>query len=84
MAKVIGDTSSEKEYFSFLESGRIIIERLFNGEYFIQEEDPDHLDAIGIGKGCYNDQVFGQGWAFQLNLGRIFNKEMINSALDAL
>jgi len=84
MAKVLGDTSSEKEYVSILASGKINIERLFNGEYFIQEEDPNHLDAIGIGEGCYIDQVFGQGWAFQLNLGRIFNEEMIKSSLDAL
>lgn len=84
MATVMGDTSSEKEYASILASGKINIERLFNGEYFIQEEDPNHLDAIGIGKGCYIDQVFGQGWAFQLNLGRIFNEKMIKSSLEAL
>ena len=84
MARATGDTSSEKEYLSILESGKVNIESLFNGEYFIQEEHPDHLDAIGIGKGCYIDQVFGQGWAFQLNLGRLYNKEMINSSLDAL
>ncbi len=84
MARAMGDTSSEKEYLSILESGRVNIESLFNGEYFIQQEHPDHLDAIGIGKGCYIDQVFGQGWAFQLNLGRLYNKEMIHSSLDAL
>lgn len=84
MAKATGDISSEKEYLSILKSGRKNIESLFNGEYFIQEEDPDHLDAIGIGKGCYIDQVFGQGWAFQLNLGRLYNKKMIQSSLDSL
>ncbi|MGY6742296.1 MAG: GH116 family glycosyl-hydrolase [Cecembia sp.] len=84
MARATGDFSSEKEYLSILESGRKNIESLFNGEYFIQEEDPDHLEAIGIGKGCYIDQVFGQGWAFQLNLGRLYNKEMIQSSLDSL
>ncbi len=84
MARATGDISPEKEYLSILESGRKNIESLFNGEYFIQEEDPDHMDAIGIGKGCYIDQVFGQGWAFQLNLGRLYNKEMIQSSLDSL
>ena len=84
MARAMGDTSSENEYLSILESGRVNIESLFNGEYFIQKEHPDHLDAIGIGKGCYIDQVFGQGWAFQLDLGRLYNKKMIHCSLDAL
>ena len=60
------------------------IESLFNGEYFIQNEDPNHNDAIGIGTGCYIDQVFGQSWAFQLGLGRLYNKEMIQKSLDSL
>ncbi|UCF17683.1 MAG: hypothetical protein JSW59_09515, partial [Phycisphaerales bacterium] len=47
-------------------------------------EDPDHLDAIGIGKGCYIDQVFGQSWAFQVGLGRLFDEEKIKSALHCL
>ncbi len=84
MARVMGDTRAEEEYSFILEAGRKNIETLFNGEYFIQKEHPDHLNAIGTGKGCYIDQVFGQGWAFQLNLGRIFNKEMIVSSLNAL
>ena len=84
MARVMGDTSAEEEYSSILAAGSKYIEILFNGEYFIQKEHPDHLDAIGTGMGCYIDQLFGQGWAFQLNLGRIFNKEMIKSSLNAL
>jgi hypothetical protein len=60
------------------------IEKLFNGEYFIQKEDPKHKNAIGIGSGCYIDQVFGQSWAYQLGLGRLYNKEMINSSLESL
>ncbi len=84
MSKAINDTASEKEYTAIFESGKKNIEKLFNGEYFIQNEDPNHKDAIGIGAGCYIDQVFGQGWAYQVGLGRLYNKEMIESSLDAL
>ncbi len=84
MAKVMNDTNAENEYRSILEKGKKNIEKLFNGEYFVQNEDPDHKDAIGIGAGCYIDQVFGQGWAFQVGLGRLYNEKMINSALDSL
>jgi len=84
MAIVMDDTFAEKEYKAILEAGKNNIEKLFNGEYFVQNEDPEHKDAIGIGSGCYIDQVFGQGWAYQVGLGRLYNKEMIQSALDAL
>ena len=55
-----------------------------NGEYFYQIEDPQHLNAIGVGRGCYIDQVFGQSWAFQVGLGRLFDEKKIKSALRAL
>ncbi|KKL26703.1 hypothetical protein LCGC14_2392630, partial [marine sediment metagenome] len=84
MAKVMNDTIAEIEYTAILEAGKKNIENLFNGEYFVQNEDPDHKDAIGIGPGCYIDQVFGQGWAYQVGLGRLYNKEMIDSSLEAL
>jgi non-lysosomal glucosylceramidase len=84
MAKVMNDTTAEIEYTAILEAGKKNIENLFNGEYFVQNEDPDHKDAIGIGPGCYIDQVFGQGWAYQVGLGRLYNKEMIDSSLEAL
>jgi non-lysosomal glucosylceramidase len=84
MAKEMKDTNAEKEYTRILESGKVSIEKLFNGEYFIQKEDPKHKKAIGIGSGCYIDQVFGQSWAYQLGLGRLYNKEMINSSLESL
>jgi hypothetical protein len=84
MAKEMKDTNAEKEYSRILEMGRLNIEKLFNGEFFIQNEDPKHKNAIGIGSGCYIDQVFGQSWAFQLGLGRLYNKEMILKSLDAL
>ncbi|MCF8323083.1 MAG: hypothetical protein K9I26_08110 [Flavobacterium sp.] len=84
MAKAIKDTTAETEYATILEAGKKNIEKLFNGEFFIQNEDPKHKKAIGIGSGCYIDQVFGQSWAFQLGLGRLYNKEMIQKSLDSL
>jgi len=84
MAKEMKDTTAEKEYYTILEAGKKNIEKLFNGEYFIQNEDPKHKNAIGIGSGCYIDQVFGQSWAYQVGLGRLYNKEMIDSSLESL
>jgi len=66
------------------ERGRQSILELYNGEYFRQIEDPSHLDAIGTGNGCYIDQVFGQSWAFQVGLGRLFDEHKTKSALRSL
>lgn len=84
MATAMKDTIAKKQYATILEAGKKNIEKLFNGEFFIQVEDPNHKKAIGIGSGCYIDQVFGQSWAFQLGLGRLYNKEMINKSLESL
>jgi non-lysosomal glucosylceramidase len=60
------------------------IERLFNGEFYVQIEDPAHRGAIGVGQGCYIDQVIGQWWATQTGLGRLYREAHIHSALHAL
>lgn len=60
------------------------IATLFNGEFYIQEEDPAHSTAIGVGQGCYIDQVIGQWWATQIGLGRIYDADHIRKALNSL
>lgn len=84
MAQEMGDDGFARTCQQVYERGREEIEMLFNGEYLVQQEHPDHLDAIGVGKGCYIDQVFGQGWAFQVGLGRLFDEKVVRSSLQAL
>ena len=86
MARGMNDTVFAKVCNTILEKGQKNIETLFNKEYayFVQKEDPGHSKAIGIGTGCYIDQVFGQSWAFQVGLGRLFNADMNKKSLNAL
>lgn len=84
MAREVADTAFEALCRSTYEKGRVNIEQLFNGEFYEQIEDPEHADAIGVGKGCYIDQVIGQFWAYQVGLGRLYNAQHIRSALDSL
>ncbi|MBN1441983.1 MAG: hypothetical protein JXA90_04695, partial [Planctomycetes bacterium] len=84
MAVEMGDEEFAARCRKIADRGRESILDLFNGEYFIQIEDPARLDAIGVGGGCYIDQVFGQSWAFQVGLGRLFDQEKILSALRSL
>ena len=40
--------------------------------------------AIGVGKGCYIDQVIGQWWAHQLDLGWVYPPDRVRTALQSL
>ncbi len=63
-----------------------LVDRLWNEEfgYFIQRPDPEHAKAVGSYDGCEIDQVFGQHWAFQVGLGRLFDEARVKRALEAL
>jgi len=68
-----------------IESGtKWISENLFDGENFFHKRDPNHPNAFGAGIGCHIDQVFGQGWAHQLSLGRMLPQDKTVSALKSL
>ncbi|MFC1762469.1 GH116 family glycosyl hydrolase [Planctomycetota bacterium] len=84
MATDTGDTEFQRLCRNTYEMGSKNIEKLYNGEYYIQIEDPNHADAIGVGPGVYIDQVYGQFWANQVGLGRLYNQEHIRSALNAI
>ncbi|MCL4217483.1 MAG: hypothetical protein KJ052_10840, partial [Candidatus Hydrogenedentes bacterium] len=85
MAREMGDTAFADRCRRVFESGqRKSIERLWDGEYFIQEVDIEQHPKHQYGRGCLSDQVFGQGWAHQLNLGYIYPKENVDSALQAI
>ncbi len=84
MAREMGDAKLAGELRDIHAMGAKNIEKLFNGEFYEQIEDPAHLNKIGVGKGCYIDQVMGQFWANQTGLGRINNAGHQKSALRAL
>lgn len=66
--------------------GRASFAGLFDRErgFFVQREDPAHLDAIGTGVGCHIDQLLGEGWAQQLGLPPIVEPVLEGTALAAL
>jgi hypothetical protein len=84
MARSVGDEPFADRCQKLAETGARNILQLYNGEYFYQIEDPQHQDKIGIGPGCYIDQIFGQTWAHWVDLGRLFDRDKQLSALRAL
>lgn len=85
MAREVGDFEFAHRVRRIFDSGRrLTVERLWNGEYFIQQVDlaahPEHQ----YGPGCLSDQLFGQGWAHQLALGYIYPPELVRQALASI
>jgi hypothetical protein len=85
MANELDDAAFAAKCQPILDAGRKnIVEQLFDGGYFINRVEKDHLDAINSGTGCEIDQVMGQSWAWQVGLPRIFPEKETLSALRSL
>lgn len=85
MAKEEGDPAFAARCRAQYEKARASVEsKLFNGEYFIQIADPKREKSLGTYEACHIDQVHGQSWAWQVNLGRVLDLEKTLSALGAL
>lgn len=83
MAALENDPQAAKRYAAIRTSGsKLQDETLFNGEYYIQLPDPEGREDYGTG--CSIDQLLGQWWADQLDLGRLYPLEDEQSALKAL
>jgi len=85
MAREVGEAAFADTCRRIVEAGRAaIVERLFDGDYFINRPDPQRPETINSGTGCHIDQVFGQSWAFQLGLGRVLAERQTHAALQSL
>ncbi len=85
MALEMNDAEFAKRCQGILQQGTKNIDRdLFNGEYYIQTRDSERPNALGTYDCCHIDQVMGQGWAWQVGLGRVMDRKNTVSALRAL
>ncbi|RME89479.1 MAG: hypothetical protein D6766_14680 [Verrucomicrobia bacterium] len=85
MARELGDEVFAARCRKLFESGRrLSVERLFNGQYFIQKVDLKKHPDWQYGDGCLADQLFGQTWAHQLGLGHLYPAEYVRRALQSV
>ncbi|MFI5385930.1 MAG: GH116 family glycosyl hydrolase [Fimbriimonadales bacterium] len=85
MAKEIGDQAFADQCRSIAKNGAdATMKHLWNGEFFIQEVDESKYKDYQYGPGCLADQLFGQGWAHQVGLGRIFPREETIKGLQSV
>lgn len=83
MATLEGDAPAAQRYARIRQAGaKTQDETLFNGEYYVQIPDPTPNEDYGTG--CHIDQVLGQWWAHQLDLGWLYPPERVRGALAAL
>lgn len=85
MADLQGDAEFATKCRAIAVKGRDwTIANLWNGEYFIQKIPPQAPTKFQYGDGCLADQLFGQNWANQLDLGPIYPQEMVRTALKSI
>ncbi|MBN1805791.1 MAG: hypothetical protein JW837_11105 [Sedimentisphaerales bacterium] len=85
MAKDMGDEQFAERCRKIFESGsRLSLERLWDGEYFIQLVDLQKYPKYQYARGCLSDQLFGQGWAHQLGLGYIYPQQHVKKTLQSI
>lgn len=78
----IADVGRADRYRELFERGSTNYDtKLFDGEYYAQlSEESSHE----FGQGCLSDQLLGQWWAHQLELGYLLPREHVVSALAAV
>ena len=90
MAVITGDANAARSYARIRVAGsKRQDETLFNGEHYIHipEGNPNPPEAVHVrayGNGCEIDQVLGQWWAHQLDLGWVYPVEHVRSALRSV
>ncbi|TWT81025.1 hypothetical protein CA13_24720 [Planctomycetes bacterium CA13] len=83
LALVMDDAASAERWEAIRKKGmKRQDETLFNGEYYIQI--PEAQAARDYNTGCHADQLLGQWWAHQLDLGYLYPAPRVKSSLQAV
>ncbi|MFQ6097631.1 MAG: GH116 family glycosyl hydrolase, partial [Armatimonadota bacterium] len=83
MARAMGDDAAAARWRALRERGsRTQNESLWGGAYYVQiPEDPPAHD---YNNGCHSDQLLGQWWAHQLNLGYLYPRARVKQACESI
>ena len=85
MAMEMGEDDYASLCDNLFKSGSTLsAERLWNGHYFIQDVDLKKYPKNQYAQGCLSDQMFGQTWAHQLNLGYIYPEDKVKTTLNSI
>jgi hypothetical protein len=85
MGRVAEDASAAARYEKIFKNGfSKLPAALWNNEYYIQIVDLEKHTENQYGMGCHSDQLLGQWWAHQLDLGYILPKDQVRKTLGSM
>ncbi|MHA4811698.1 GH116 family glycosyl hydrolase [Flavitalea flava] len=85
MALLMKDSVFSSHCDSIFASGsRKTVDKLWNGEYFIQDVDLAKHPKYQYAGGCLSDQLFGQTWAHLDDLGYLYPENKVKTALESI
>jgi uncharacterized protein (DUF608 family) len=85
MAEYLGKTEIAQKYnILFKKASGLTDERLFNGEYYIQELEDVDAYRYQYGKGCLTDQLLGQFMSHAAGLDYVLPREHVKKALESI
>ena len=85
MALLVDDADAGATYrATFSQASEAYDAALFTGEYYVQRLLPGDNTDYQWGDGCLTDQLIGQWWAHQLDLGYLLPAEHVRTALAAV
>lgn len=77
-------TYAEELHALFERGSAAYDELLFTGEYYRQFLEPGDFPEFQWGEGCLSDQLIGQWWAHELDLGYVLPAEHVRTALRSI
>jgi non-lysosomal glucosylceramidase len=85
MALLMRDNAfAERCHTIFVKGKTNSVNKLWNGEYFVQDVDLKKHGKFQYADGCLSDQLFGQTWAHLSNLGYIYPEDKVKTALNSV
>jgi uncharacterized protein (DUF608 family) len=85
MARLRGEEDLAIRCQNVFQRGRAALEeRLWNGEYYIQDVDQQKYPKYNWGIGCHADQLLGQWWAHILGLGDLLDPDRVRAAATSI
>lgn len=85
MAGHLGADAAARRFRSLFERGsRGYDELLFTGDYYVQLLADGEPDDLQWGTGCLSDQLLGQWWAHELDLGHVLPAAHVRAALRSI
>ncbi|MDH7601621.1 MAG: GH116 family glycosyl-hydrolase [Armatimonadota bacterium] len=85
MAAILGDQEFSATCAELFQSGfEKHSQKLFNGEYFVQDCDVETAPRYQFGSGCLSDQLLGQWFCEVVNLGCVLPPDQVQKALESI